>query len=164
MKELYIIRHGKSSWEMEYVEDIDRPLTERGVRNANTMGRRLFERDQVPDLIYSSPANRALHTAVIMARAMKVPESDIRIKYDLYMPDFEDIEKVIQETPDSISRLAIIGHNPSFTEFANRYLKEKLDNIPTAGLVILTFDAKAWKEVLSGEVIKEFIDCPKKKW
>ena len=66
-KRLFIIRHGKSSWESE-VRDMDRPLTKRGVDNSYDMALRLANVSLIPERIYSSTGIRALHTAVIMAR------------------------------------------------------------------------------------------------
>jgi len=161
-KILYIIRHGKSSWEMEFVEDIDRPLMERGVKNAYTMGKRIAQSRLIPEYLYSSPAIRALHTAVIMARVMKIPENRICIKRDLYMSYQGDIIKLIETVPDEISRLAIFGHNPSFTSFANRFLKEPIDNLPTAGVAAITFNTGSWKNISPDNVIAEHVDFPRK--
>ena len=161
---MYIIRHGKSSWELEFAEDIDRPLTERGIRDAYEMGKRLIKRQLIPEVIFSSHANRALHTAVIMAGAMQISDDNVFIRRNLYMPSEEEIENTILSASDHIKKLAIFGHNPSFTAYANKYLKDPLDNIPTAGVVVITFDIDQWKAVSPGKVINEFVDCPKKKW
>ena len=164
MKTLYIIRHGKSSWEVDFVEDIDRALTERGVRDAYTMGKRLKDRETIPEIIYSSPANRAIHTAIIMARVMQIPEDNILIRRGLYMAYKGDIKNIIDNTPEEISSLAIFGHNPSFGSLANKFLKEPLENLPTSGVIVLSFDIDSWKDISPESVISEHVDCPKKKW
>ena len=164
MKTLFIVRHGKSSWDSEYVEDIDRPLIDRGVRDGYTMGKRLVERNLIPEWIYSSPANRALHTAIIMARVMEIPEEKIVVKRGLYLAYQGDIKNILNITPKNISRLAIFGHNPSFTSLANRFLKEPLDNLPTSGVVVISFDTESWKDISPENAISEYVDCPKKKW
>jgi phosphohistidine phosphatase len=164
MKTLYIIRHGKSSWEVDFVEDIDRALTERGVRDAYTMGKRLLDRELIPELIYSSPANRAMHTAIIMARVMEIPEEKLFMKRGLYMAYKGDIKNIIDNAPEDISSLAIFGHNPSFGSLANKFLKEPLENLPTSGVVVISFDIDSWKDISPESIISEHVDCPKKKW
>ena len=69
MKTLFLIRHAKSSWEYTALPDKDRPLNDRGKRDAPKMGKRLAKRDVTPDLILSSPARRALTTAEIRQEA-----------------------------------------------------------------------------------------------
>lgn len=161
-KKLFIIRHGKSSWE-DVVDDIDRPLTERGVRSSYNMAGRMAEMGHIPELILSSPANRALHTAVIMARKWGIPGEAIQIRNDLYLPEPEDIQRVLMYVPDEVKSVAIFGHNPAFTEFANMYLTEKVDNIPTAGAVILTFASESWREIQSAGILTAYFDFPKRK-
>jgi phosphohistidine phosphatase len=161
-KKLFIIRHGKSSWE-DVVDDIDRPLTERGVHSSYDMAGRMAELENVPEIILSSPANRALHTAMIMARKWALPEEAIQIRYDLYLPEPEDIQRVLMLVPDEVRSVALFGHNPAFTEFANMYLKEQVENIPTAGVVILTFSSESWREIQSSGTVAEYFDFPKRK-
>ena len=67
MKNLYLIRHAKSSWDDPLQDDFDRPLNDRGMRDAPRMGKRLKEKDLHPDMILSSPANRALSTCMQIA-------------------------------------------------------------------------------------------------
>ena len=84
-RRLYIIRHGKSSWDHEMLDDIDRPLADRGLRNAEEMALRFKERELVPQLVYTSPANRALNTALIMCRQWGIGPAHLQIHDSLYM-------------------------------------------------------------------------------
>ncbi len=160
-KHLLIIRHGKSSWE-KVVEDIDRPLQERGVRDAYEMARRIADRGMIPEMMVSSPADRALHTAMIMARTWKVPESNFHVHNDLYLPEKEDLLNVLGETEEQVSSMAMFGHNPAFTEFANMLLPEPIENIPTAGIVRISFSG-SWDNILEAAVTGTLFDYPKKK-
>ncbi len=162
-RKLFIIRHGKSSWEDEGLDDIDRPLAERGIRNADTMARRLKEAGEVPGLIFTSPANRALSTAMIMARIWEMNPASVQVHDDLYMADESEIEEVVGEAPDSVSHLAIFGHNPSFTLYANKFLDEPLDNLPTAGVVIVTLEGDHWYGIGRPAVKSIRVDYPKHK-
>ncbi len=159
-RQLFIIRHGKSSWD-SIVDDIDRPLTERGVRNSYEMAQRLNEKGLIPGGVYSSPANRALHTAIIMSRVWKMPEDRIRICRGLYLPEPEDIAETVFGVPDDLTSVAVFGHNPGFTQFANRFMKNQVDNVPTAGVVILTLRLDSWNDLYNGRVQKVVFDYPK---
>jgi phosphohistidine phosphatase len=161
-RKLLIIRHGKSSWDNEGLDDIDRPLAERGIRAANDMAQRLKDMGIVPDLVLSSPASRALNTALIMSRIWALEPNALQIHDSLYMAHVSEINQVVSGTPDAIRNLAIFGHNPSFTQYANHFLEEPLDNLPTAGVVIVTLEAANWKDMGSIHVKEIFVDYPKR--
>jgi len=162
-RKLFIIRHGKSSWEEEGLDDIDRPLAERGIRNAETMANRMKELGEIPELILTSPANRALNTALIMARIWGLDSASMQIQDALYMAYVPEIEEVVGEAPDSVRKLAIFGHNPSFTLYANKFLEESLDNLPTAGIVIVTLECENWNGIGRTMVKEIYVDYPKRK-
>jgi len=160
LRKLFIIRHGKSSWE-SLVNDIDRPLTERGVKNSYEMAERFLRDANIPEMIFSSPANRAFHTALIMSRVWNIPDHKIQIANELYLPDIDDILSFISGMPDEVSSVAIFGHNPGFTHFANRYLRGDLENLPTAGVVVLSMELEKWNDIVKARVEKDFVDYPK---
>jgi len=159
-RKIFIIRHGKSSWDA-IVDDLDRPLTERGVKNSYEMAERLGEKGLIPEAVYSSPANRALHTAIIMSRVWKLPEDRIHICRDLYLPEPEDIAQVVFGVPDELTSVAVVGHNPGFTEFVNRFMKRPVDNVPTAGVVMVTLRLDSWNDLYNSRVRKVEFDFPK---
>ena len=162
-RRLLIIRHGKSSWDHEGLDDIDRPLSDRGIRNAGEMARRLLERGTVPQLILSSPANRALNTALIMLRTWEMDTEKLQIHDPLYMAYVSEIEEVVAGVAREVKDLAVFGHNPSFTEYANRFLDEPLDNLPTAGVVELRLDTDDWNGIGRRDLIAAHVDYPKRK-
>ena len=162
-RRLFIIRHGKSSWDNEGLDDIDRPLAERGTRGADTMAHRLMDLGLVPDLLFSSPANRALNTALIMASIWGIDPSSLQIHDELYMAYVSEIWEVIERAPDGVGNLAIFGHNPSFTLFANTFLEEPLDNLPTAGVVVVTLESDSWSGIGREHVIHCHVDFPKRR-
>ena len=84
MKTLYLARHAKSSWKYPDLDDFERPLNKRGRRNAPFMGKILKNLKVTPDLITSSPANRAAMTARIMADIIKYPLEKIRYSENIY--------------------------------------------------------------------------------
>ncbi|MDF1571864.1 MAG: histidine phosphatase family protein [Bacteroidales bacterium] len=160
-RKLFIIRHGKSSWD-SIVSDIDRPLTERGVKNSYEMAALLVSRGQVPELVISSPANRALHTAVIMARSWELNDHRLLVRKSLYLPGIEDIAETLSEVDDTIASVAVFGHNPGFTQFANRFLEPQVDNVPTAGAVVVTMELGSWNDISAARVVDAFFGYPKK--
>jgi phosphohistidine phosphatase len=162
-RELFIIRHGKSSWDYPDLADIDRPLSERGIRASNTMARRLLERGTVPSLLYASPANRALNTALIMCRVWETDPSCLHIHEQIYEAYVSELEAVVARTPAGETSLAVFGHNPTFTVYANKFLEEPLDNLPTAGVVHLVFESESWSGLNRAHVKREWVDTPKRK-
>jgi len=162
-RRLYIIRHGKSSWDHKGLDDIDRPLAERGILNAAEMAKRLKARGMVPQLLLSSPASRALNTALIMLRNWGLAPGNLQIHDSLYDAFLKEIEQVVATAPPEVTELAIYGHNPSFTSYPNQFLKVPLDNLPTAGVVIVTLESKSWKGIGRKQVKETYVDYPKKR-
>jgi phosphohistidine phosphatase len=161
-KSLHIVRHGKSSWDFEDISDIDRPLSPRGINNAYLMAKKLSERKVVPDLFLTSPANRALYTSIIIARILKFPYEKIIIEDNIYVGYNEDLIDMIRSQKDSLSHIFIFGHNPAFTSLANHLMDHYLDNIPTAGVVSLTYNINSWEEIGKVKPEKDFFDYPKR--
>ena len=133
--ELLILRHGKSNWNTNE-SDFYRPLKKRGKKNARQIGLWIAKQKRVPDLLISSPAMRAIDTAKIAAQAMKVPTSTIQTDQRIYEADASDLCQLLSETPDTIQRLMIIGHNPALEELL-RYLAPDIP-IPENGKLLPT--------------------------
>ena len=162
-RRLFIIRHGKSSWDHEDLQDIDRPLAPRGIRNAGEMAERLLSATLVPELLLSSPANRARNTALLMSGVWKLRPEDLQIHDSLYMAYISEIEQVVATVKPGIKNLAIFGHNPSFTAYANCFLGLPLDNLPTAGVVVVKLESDSWEGIGHKHVKESYVDYPKRK-
>ena len=161
-KILHIVRHAKSSWDYESISDFDRPLKPRGIVNAHEMARRMNIRNTLPSLIISSPANRAFHTALIFARVIELPFNHIRIDPDLYGSDVDTLYHIIKDLDDKFRSVMIFGHNPEFTNLANFLAKDPIDEVPTCGMVSISFDTEKWKDIGKDRVKQVFFDFPKK--
>ena len=161
-KQLYIVRHAKSSWDYEDISDIDRPLSIRGITDAGVMAGRLKSNGDIPSLMISSPACRAIHTATIFARVLKFPLEKIIIAEKIYPGNINDILKILEKIEECHSSVMIFGHNPALTELANYFLKYPIDNIPTAGVVTLNFSVDRWKDLRESKAKSELVDFPKK--
>jgi len=161
-KQLYIVRHAKSSWDYEDISDIDRPLSIRGITDAGVMAGRLKSNGDIPSLMISSPACRAIHTATIFARVLKFPLEKIIIAEKIYPGNINDILKILEKIEECHSSVMIFGHNPALTELANYFLKYPIDNVPTAGVVTLNFSVDRWKDLRESKAKSELVDFPKK--
>jgi len=148
MKELLLIRHAKSSWKEDKLSDFERSLNNRGLRDAPFMGQLLKKKNIFPDLIISSPANRAITTARMVAEEIDYPSSNILEEVKIYEADTQDIFNILKNTDNDKNRIFLFGHNPSITFFANKISKNlRIDNIPTCGIVYLKFEIQHWSEI-----------------
>jgi len=161
---LILVRHAKSDWSTAGQADFDRPLNERGKKDAPEMGRRLKAKGLVPDLILASPAKRAATTAKLVAGAVAYDTSRIQWVDRLYHCPASVFEEVIEESniDDAVKTVFIFAHNPGITHFANETAPGlNIDNIPTCGIVALSFEAKHWSDFASQPHTLLFFDYPK---
>lgn len=161
MKRLTLLRHAKSSWDDPSLDDFHRPLNSRGRRNAPEMGRRLRETGQVPDLLISSSAVRAITTARMAAREMGFAESRIIEERGLYHAGPGEILSIVQSLETHAAHLMLVGHNPGFTDLANRLSTASIDNLPTAALFCVELDIADWSECEIGAGRFVYFDFPK---
>lgn len=153
MKELIIVRHGKSSWEYE-VSDKDRPLKQRGIRDGHRVARAI--KDNLPgiDAVFSSPANRALHTCIIFLREMGIPFDKLEITDALYDFSGESVMDFVHGFSPDFQRVMIFGHNFAFTNVANQWGDMHIDNVPTSGLVHLRSETSEWQGMEDAKTIR----------
>ena len=160
MKTLYLVRHAKSSRDNPMLPDKDRPLNDRGKRDASRAAKKLAKRDAKPDLILSSPARRALTTAELFARKLDYKANDIVIDKRLYATSPDDLLEVIHGCGDKPKRVMLFGHNPELTELAHR-LSGKITDMPTCAVAEFAFDLKSWSNVGVQEPAKVTFHDPK---
>lgn len=162
MKNLVIVRHAKSSWDDSSLADFDRPLNKRGLRDAPYMGKVLSDKDFKPDLIISSPANRAFTTAKFIAEKMGYNIEKIRTEENIYSSSAAAIVKIIRSVDDSVGNLALFGHNPDITYLSSLLTGNIFDNVPTCGMVGIRFDVDQWKLINEENGKMVFFEYPKK--
>ena len=146
MKTLYLVRHAKSSWENTNMRDIERPLNERGLHDAPIMAKLLRSKGVQPDLLVSSPAIRAMTTAVFFKMGLNVEGPDFWVRDEIYEAMTATIQQLIETLPESAHTVMLFGHNPTFTSVANLYTQNYIDNIPTCGVVCIRSSASSWPE------------------
>ena len=157
---LFLIRHAKSRWDDVALPDMERPLADRGKRDAPMMGKRLAKRQVKPDLILSSPALRALSTAEIIANELDYKAKDIVVDDRLYATDAEALLGVVGELSDKLKCVMLFGHNPELTDLAHRLSKE-VALMPTCAVAQFTFESKSWSTIGAVKPAKVVLDYPK---
>ena len=162
MKILTLIRHAKSSWKDPTLPDWDRPLNKRGRRDAPMMGERLAGREAYADLLISSSAVRAVATAEAIAAEIEYPADEIVVDERLYGADEYEILEVIQGLDDAWERVMLVGHNPGLTDLVNALSPTGIDNVPTCGIVELTYDTESWALIGRIDPVAVDFDYPKK--
>lgn len=160
MKTVYLVRHAKSSWDNPDLDDRDRPLKGRGIRDAHLMAARLAEKVQCVPAMVSSPATRALHTAHIFARNFGQTMDFIQTDEVLYEISVAQLIRYLRQLSDTMDSVMVFGHNPTHTAFLNHCVDRMIDNIPTAGIACLRFDVRVWKD-LDFDAELCFFDFPK---
>ena len=159
MKTLYIVRHAKSSWKYDGIDDFDRPLKKRGINDAHLMSGILKEKISRPDVFVSSSANRALHTGVIFCNTFKYPLANLKINSSLYSFSDGYLTKVIKALDDSFDSAIIFSHNHGINDFVNAYGDQFVGNVPTCGVVGIQFNTKHWKSLKKGKTF--LVEFPK---
>jgi phosphohistidine phosphatase len=162
LKNLYLTRHAKSSWGNPGLADIDRPLNHRGKKAAPLMGKLIVDRGENPELLISSPANRAFSTAKEFAKEMGCAETNIIVNRAIYGAGAQQLLNLVQDVDDLYNSIMLFGHNPTFTSFCNMLSGENILNIVTCGVVRIDFEFSSWKNIdfNSGRMI--YYEYPKK--
>lgn len=161
MKYLLVVRHAKSSWDAIDMSDFDRPLNERGKRDAPEMARRLINRDITIDAFVSSPAKRAKKTAELFAAEMDAHKKDILFIESLYHPTPPAFFAAIAGMSDSLQCIAFFSHNPGITDFVNMLSSVRTDNMPTSAVYAVKADIQSWKDFEKAKKEFWFYDYPK---
>ena len=156
MLTLILIRHAKSNWSEPNCSDKLRPLKKRGLKNAPQMGRYIKQTELSWDVMYCSPALRAKTTAQLICKELPKSAPGYVVKQELYAFDHKELLAFIHTRKTKLKSIALVGHNPAFTDLANLLTNAEIKNIPTTGLVEISLPSKKWGEVKrgSGELVR----------
>lgn len=148
MKKIVLVRHAKAIEPFEEITDSERSLKIKGVKDAHKAAKKLFVFNIKPDLIISSPAFRALETALIFAEELDFPKKKIKLSESLYF-DFTtgDFVEMIQKLDNKYETLFIFGHNPKISEMASQFTQDFHEELPTCGVTVIEFSEKKWKKI-----------------
>jgi phosphohistidine phosphatase len=153
MKNLIIIRHAKSSWDAP-LNDVDRPLDHRGIKDAHLVATKSVDYLPGKFQIFSSFAKRASETAMIFAQNFSYPLENIAFREELYTFDENKLEKVIRAFNNNYDNVILFGHNEAITNFVNKFGDVFIDNVATSGFVSMKFNTDNWQNIQSGKTVK----------
>ncbi len=161
MKTVYIVRHAKSSWNFPNLSDRDRPLLNKGRNRTKLIGNYLVRNKISVDLIISSSAVRALETAKIITKSIGYSVDKIQIDRDIYHADVESLTDGLYGLANNIGSVMLFGHNPTFTYFANQWLVQKIDWLPTSAVAGISFETNNWEELSTAKFKTDFLITPR---
>jgi phosphohistidine phosphatase len=147
MKELLLLRHAKSSWDNVNLGDINRPLNEKGQADAPLMGEQIANLNFIPQIIFSSTAQRTRETIALVCETAHLPMEKVSYETELYTFDFEDVLRFIVSISDEFERVMMVGHNPAYTFLFNFLSDDTIENLPTCGACLLRFDVEKWADL-----------------
>lgn len=144
-RQLVLARHTKSSWADYSLNDFNRPLKKNRMNEAVRMAAHLKELGFLPDLVICSPALRTAQTAELFCKGLDYRPNDVIRDILLYESSAAEYKRVLEKVKPEFKSLLLIGHNPSLTDFANRYLPIRIDELPTTGVIWVEFESSNWK-------------------
>lgn len=153
MKTLYMVRHAKSSWELDVI-DHKRPLKERGKMDGKLVSQYVAENLEAPQQIVTSDAARATSTAQYFKEAFGVSDVNFKITSNLYDFSGQKVMEIIKNLSDDYHTVLIVGHNHAFTSVANMLGNRYIDNVPTCGFVKIQFTEDQWSNITTGTTIQ----------
>lgn len=161
-KTLYLMRHAEASWMESGQRDFERRLNARGKRDALKMGKRLKARNILPDLILSSPAQRASQTTGLIATGLGIPVDAIVFHKTIYEAAVSDLLDIIHSLEDRYASAMLVGHNPAMTWLISQLADEHIANAPTGSVATIRISSDRWKDVATGTSRLLDFDYPKK--
>tara|TARA_B110000858_G_scaffold43219_1_gene49454 strand:- start:124 stop:612 length:489 start_codon:yes stop_codon:yes gene_type:complete len=147
MKTITFLRHSKSSWD-SILEDIDRPLNKVGIEKIKKVAKLSKDQFIYSDIIFSSTANRAIHTCLILSRDLSINYNKIKLSEDLYTFNHNEVFDFIKKIENKYSEVVLVGHNPAYTDISNYFSENKILNLPTARWFSMKFDSNSWSDIL----------------
>ena len=163
MKRLVFVRHGRAEESHPQFTDFERSLTAKGKIVSEQMAVKLKEKEVIPDVYISSPAFRALETALIFARAYDYDPEMIMIRRNLYFKvNLKTMAEMLAEVSDEAGTVILFGHNPSFTEIPDRLCISGCDFMPKSGIVSLLFKTDRWSGIMKEKGKQEIYLRPDK--
>lgn len=159
MKKLLLIRHAKSSWADDELDDHERPLNARGERDSFTMARFLADADEGLDVIFTSTATRALEFAHVISEF-----TDVTLVPDLsfYTFDEDELMEIIRSLPDDATRVAIVAHNPAIHRVAERLCESEIEKMPTAAVASFNCFVDQWRDLNESNCELNYLQTPKR--
>ena len=147
MKVITFLRHSKSSWDYDIL-DIHRPLSPVGIEKIKKTANSSKDQFISSEIIFTSCANRALYTSILLAKSLSINFNKIKICDELYTFNFIEVMEFVKSIDNIYSNVVLVGHNPAYTEISNYFSENKILNLPTARWFSLKFDTDLWSKTI----------------
>jgi phosphohistidine phosphatase len=159
MKNLFLLRHAKSSWSDLSTADFHRPLSKRGISNALSLSKYISQHQIIFDLILSSPSERTQATLDLIFTE-KDFLSKIKFQEAIYHAEMSTLLDLIKDQNNLKKNILVIGHNPGLHLLIEHLTKILIENFPTCGFVKLSnFDS--WKDLDANILDLKFFVTPR---
>ena len=156
MKTIHFLRHAKSSWDDFELRDYDRPLSTRGIQDADLMGNYFRSKKIKLDLVISSPSKRTTET---LEHFFQFERPKVQFEESIYHATLDEILDVIFSVPEDTESIMLVGHNPSMHEITEYLGNKFINKYPTCCLTALTID-RSWNELSQGCGNLDFLKKP----
>ena len=154
MKKLIFLRHAKSSWEYN-TEDYDRPLSVKGINDISKVSIKNISFFKEFQIIFTSPANRALHTSIILSRNVFNEYRKLRVVEELYSFNYKSIINYVYDLDNRFSNVILVGHNPAFSTAAEYLSQKSSPELKTSDWIMLEFQQNEWSKINRGRYTYE---------
>lgn len=160
MKTLVLVRHAKSSRDDPALNDADRPLSRRGLRDAEKTAAEFARTGIKPDRVLSSPSRRTRETAGFFARKLELGDDAVEFEPRIYEAERADLIRLVHEQDDRLQTVMLVGHNPGLTDLFHHLLTSDIRHLPTGTAVVMDFPAKRWRDVACNSGALRQLLCP----
>jgi phosphohistidine phosphatase len=148
MKKIILVRHGKAEDDSPEISDFERSLTLKGKHISRLMANKMKSKEKSPGILMTSPAFRALETAIIFAGEYGIKSEEVIMNSTIYKGiTMKNLPEMLSGIKEEVDTITFFGHNPSFSDMANVLSKEGCDGMPKSGVVCIAFDVPTWSEV-----------------
>jgi phosphohistidine phosphatase len=163
MKKIIFVRHGKAEDGTSEISDFERSLTEKGKLISRLMAQKLKTKEKNPGILLTSPAFRALETALIFAGEFNIKSENVILNSKIYQGlSLKNLPEILASIGEETETITLFGHNPSFSDLADDLTKEGCDPLPKTGIACISFNIKTWSEVARNDGKLEFFLKPAK--
>lgn len=160
MKKLFLIRHADAIKKTTKLSDINRPLSAKGKRAAKELGIQLKESALLPDVYYSSPADRAIKTAKIIAKTLNFNCKKIIINNNMYAATVKDLIKLVNKIDNAYSSAVLFGHCPEFLVLLNYFTALNIEDFPKCAVFCIKFKVNFWEKVSKNSGVVSYCNLP----
>jgi phosphohistidine phosphatase SixA len=156
LRRLIVMRHAKSSWKSEALDDHARPLNKRGRREAPLVGGRLQEMGWTPEVVLCSDALRARETLAAILDEFS-PRPQVAYLPALYHGGIHELRKAVAGLSPEMKIVLALGHNPGWQDAVDWLCGEEVE-LKTASAALLESSGDTWRDALHGEGAWQLID------